>query len=77
MVRVALQMEDGEKLELEISEKSHICWQIGSGRQEVDEKGYFAWNDLESDLAEGMSSVGQKIVEAVHVWRDNFRIAVA
>ncbi len=75
MVKVALQMENGETVELEISEHDHIFWQIADGKRE--EKGYYAWNELESDLAEGMSCVGRKIVDAVQVWKDNFLIAAS
>ncbi len=76
MVRVALQTEDGQKLELEISGQDHVFWQVAAaGGAGTEEQGYLKWNELESDLAEGMSGVEQRIVEAVQVWRDNFMIA--
>ncbi|MEN6439388.1 MAG: hypothetical protein ABFD97_12500 [Syntrophobacter sp.] len=75
MVRVALHTEDGQRLELEISEQDHVFWQVAAGATGPEEQGYLKWSELETDLAEGMSGVGQRIVEAVQVWRDNFMIA--
>ncbi len=75
MVRVALDTETGEKFELEISDQEHVRWQIDAGQEGDSEQGYCRWSELEDDLAEGMSGVGQKIVEAVQMWRDNFMIA--
>lgn len=74
MVRVALQTEDGQRLELEISEQDHVFWQVAAGGAGAEEQGYLKWSELESDLAEGMRGVGQRIEEAVQMWRDNFMI---
>lgn len=74
MVSVIMQTEDGQRLELEISERNHVLWFVGTGEPEKDERGFCEWSDLESDLAEGMSGVNQKLVEAVQLWRDNYMI---
>ncbi len=75
MISVVLHTEGGERLELEISEQDHILWQIGTGESGREEKGYCEWSELESDLAEGMCGVKQKLVEAIQLWRDNFMLA--
>jgi hypothetical protein len=75
MVTVVLQTEEGQRFELEISEQNHLFWQIGTGESEKDERGYCKWNELESDLAEGISGVNRKLVEAVQLWRDNYMLA--
>jgi len=74
MVSVVLQADDGRRVELEISERDHIHWQIGHGEAGVDERGYCAWNELEGDLAEGICGVKRQLVEAVQVWMDNYMI---
>jgi hypothetical protein len=74
MVSVVLQTEEGQRFELEISEQNHILWQIGTGEPGKDERGYCEWSELESDLAEGISGVNQKLVEAVQLWRDNYML---
>ena len=76
MIKVELSTEGGEKFALEISEQDHVLWQIVPGEQGKDEQGYLAWNELESDLAEGIKGVELKLVEAVQLWRDNYMIAV-
>jgi hypothetical protein len=74
MISVVMQMEDGQRFELEISERDHILWQVGTGEPEKDERGYCEWNDLDNELAEGISGVNQKLVEAVQLWRDNYML---
>jgi hypothetical protein len=74
MVAVVLQTEDGQRLELQISEPDHVSWQVGTGEKENDEKGYCEWSALDNDLAEGISSVSKKLVEAVQLWRDNYML---
>jgi hypothetical protein len=75
MVSVVMSTDDGERFELEISEQNHVLWQIGTGEPEKDERGYCQWSELESDLAEGISGVNRKLVEAVQLWRDNYMLA--
>lgn len=74
MISVVMQMEDGQRFELEISERDHILWQVGTGEPEKDERGYCEWSDLDNELAEGISGVNQKLVEAVQLWRDNYML---
>ena len=75
MIKIELRTDDGERLELEISDQKHVCWQIMPGGDGKEERGFCQWNELESDLAEGMRDVGAKIVDAVQLWRDNFMLA--
>jgi len=75
MVAIVMKTEDGQRFELEISEHDHVLWQIGTGEPETDERGYCEWSALESDLAEGLSGVNKKLVEAVQLWRDNYMLA--
>jgi hypothetical protein len=75
MVAVVLQTEDGQRFELEISEQNHVLWHVETGEREREERGYCEWSDLESDLAEGISGVNKKLIEAVQLWRDNYMIA--
>ncbi len=75
MIKIELRTDDGERLELEISEQEHVFWQIEPGSPGQDERGFCEWNKLESDLAEGIRGVGEKIIEAVQLWRDNFMLA--
>ncbi len=75
MIKIELRTDDGERLELEISDQEHVSWQIEPGGHGKEERGFCQWSELESDLAEGMRDVGAKIVDAVQLWRDNFMLA--